>query len=69
MMEPFLWIFFGIGTFVTGLLVVRFVFEFVAKFATNIVTLFPKTRKKIALENAKNTAIHKQDVELYDGSK
>jgi len=64
-MHVFLWIFFGIGTFVTGLLVVRFLFEFCAQFSTKLVTLFPKTKKKIKLENAMNTATHKQDVALY----
>ena len=64
-MQVFLWIFFGIGAFVTGLLVLRFLFEFIAVFVTKIVTLFPKTRKKIALEKAKDNATHRQDVALF----
>jgi len=65
----FLWIFFGIGVFVTGVLVLRFVAEFLANFTTKMVILFPKTRKKITLENARNSATHRQDVALYDESK
>jgi|GEM_PF-3571608 len=68
-MEIFLWIFFGIGVFVTGVLVLRFVAEFLANFATKIITLFPKTRKRITLENARNNATHRQDVMLYDERK
>ncbi|MDR0462321.1 MAG: hypothetical protein LBG88_03245 [Christensenellaceae bacterium] len=68
-MEAFLWIFFSIGCFVTFLLVTRFLFEFSAVFVTKIIALFPKTRKKITLENAKNTALHEQDIALYDKAK
>jgi len=66
MMEPFLWIFFGIGVFVTLLLVTRFLFEFIAIFVTKTITLFPKTCKRVKLENSRTSALHKQDVALYD---
>ena len=68
-MEVFLWIFFGIGAFVTGLLVLKFLFYFIAHFVTKIITLFPRTKKKVILENARNSATHRQDVALYDESR